>query len=165
LIQELNRWANKKEDGTVLTVGKISTQPGSVNVIPASTMFTVDVRIYDSAVFESTLTELKQLIEDNVQALGTEYNLKEIKTQKPVAFSPQLVNLIEKESQKQEYSYINMKSGAGHDAMYMNEIAETAMIFVPSVNGISHSPEEYTSWEDIEKGVNVLYGVMERLVE
>lgn len=165
LIQELNRWANKKEDGTVLTVGKINAQPGSVNVIPASTIFTVDVRIYDSAVFESTLSELKQLIDDKVQALDTEYELTEIKTQKPVAFSPQLVNLIEKESKEQKYSYTKMKSGAGHDAMYMNEITDTAMIFVPSINGISHSPEECTSWEDIEKGVNVLYGVMERLVE
>src|SRR5699024_4031935 len=165
LIQELNIWANKRKDGTVLTVGKINTQPGSVNVIPSSTGFTVDVRIYDLVTFKSTLAELKQLIDDKAQTLNTEYELKEIKTQRPVEFSPRLVDLIEKVSEKQNFPYLNMKSGAGHDAMYLNEITDTAMIFVPSTKGISHSPEEHTSWEDIEKGVNVLYGVMESLVE
>jgi N-carbamoyl-L-amino-acid hydrolase len=58
-----------------------------------------------------------------------------------------------------------MISGAGHDAKYMNHIAPSGMIFVPSIGGKSHCPEELTSWEDIEKGVNVLLYVVYALAQ
>lgn len=165
VIQALNNWAKKKEDGTVLTVGKINVEPGSVNVIPATTTFTVDVRLYDATIFQETLSEVKQLVDEKVQASEQEYRIEEIRTQEPLAFSSKLVHLLENICKKQKLPYLKMKSGAGHDAMYMSNITDTAMIFVPSDRGISHSPEEYTEWGDIEQGVNVLYRVMEKLVK
>lgn len=165
LIQKLNQWVNRKDDGTVLTVGKIYASPGSMNVIPEKTTFTVDVRVHEEKDFDRYLTEIKRIINQISKEYSKGYDLNEIRTQAPIAFATHLTDLIENISKKQQLSCKRMKSGAGHDSMYIQNVADTAMIFVPSVNGISHSPEEHTEWKDIENGVNVLYETMKKLVE
>lgn len=136
-----------------------------MNVIPSETTFTVDVRIFEEKDFDSYLNEIKQMIRQTSNKHSVVYDLNEIRVQPPIPFSAHLINLIENISKKGNLTYKKMKSGAGHDAMYMQNVADTAMIFIPSVNGISHSPKEYTKWKDVENGVCVLYETMKKLVE
>ena len=74
----------------------------------------------------------------------------------PVHFDDRLIQLVEDAAQKRGYSSRRLVSGAGQDAQMMARICPTAMIFVPSIGGISHSPDEYTPDEDVCRGANVL---------
>ena len=73
-----------------------------------------------------------------------------------IAFPKELVDMLEGFAKERGYSYKRMASGAGHDASYLSAVAPTAMIFVPSIGGKSHCEEEYTKYEDIERGANLL---------
>jgi len=157
IIQALNEWAGKNMDGVVATVGKVHTSPGVINVVPGETSFTIDIRCSSPNQFNDCITEVKELIHTIVEENSLSYTLKEIRTHPPVQFSDRLIHILEKACEENQVSFHHMYSGAGHDAMYMSSIADTAMLFVPSVNGKSHCEEEETSWEDIEKGVTVLY--------
>ena len=79
--------------------------------------------------------------------------------------SQDLIKLIESAAQETGVKYRKMNSGAGHDAQNIASKLKTGMIFVPSVDGISHSPMEWTHWEDIEKGVQVLTQTLKFLSE
>lgn len=81
----------------------------------------------------------------------------------PVRFDAGLVSLIDEVAAERGLSRRRMTSGAGHDAQMMARIAPAAMIFVPSIGGVSHSPQEHTSGEDLAAGADVLLGVVSRL--
>lgn len=82
--------------------------------------------------------------------------LEEIWKVKHAPFAPHLIQMVRDAGRDLGLEALPMVSGAGHDASYMNQIAPTAMIFVPSIGGRSHAEEEKTSWEDCEAGANVL---------
>ena len=67
-----------------------------------------------------------------------------------------MVDLVEAEAKRRSYSTLRLPSGAGHDAQFMHTICPTAMIFIPSINGVSHAPGERSDPEDLERGANVL---------
>ena len=83
-------------------------------------------------------------------------NIEETSRVTHAHFDQRLVKRVLDTAQELEYSYHSMISGAGHDASYINQIAPTAMIFVPSIGGRSHVEVENTSWTDCEAGANVL---------
>jgi acetylornithine deacetylase/succinyl-diaminopimelate desuccinylase-like protein len=83
----------------------------------------------------------------------------------PVSVPPRLADLLKVESKKLGYPYMLLPSGAGHDAQILADKADVAMIFIPSPDGISHSPQEAIRWEDLEKGTNLLLQALIRLVE
>lgn len=165
IIEKISQWAKDRADGTVATVGNIRTNPGTINVIPGETFFTVDARYPKADLFEQCIEEIKELINRCVQRDSITCSINETRTFPPVRFSSRVVNTVEEVCTDQQISYRRMISGAGHDAMYMNNIADTAMIFVPSIDGKSHCEEENTSWKDIEKGVSILYESMTRLAK
>lgn len=163
IIQRLSRWAGSKEDGTVATVGRIWTYPDSVNVIPGETIFTLDIRNRDHLRLSDHIKEVKEMISQTAMEANVISSIEEIGANEPVHFSPGLVEMLSDICAHKTLSYRKLVSGAGHDAMYMNRVTDTAMIFVPSVCGKSHCEEEYTSWEDIENGTNVLFEALKRL--
>ncbi len=163
VIRALSDWANGKPDGVVATVGKIKTSPDIINAVPGETTFTIDIRCPDEDQFDAYFAEVHELIRRVVSEDELTCTIDEIKTHPPVVFSERVVGTIDEVCRDLEVSYRSMASGAGHDAMYMHNIADTAMIFVPSINGKSHCEEEETRWEDIEQGVNVLYEAIVRL--
>ena len=81
----------------------------------------------------------------------------------PCHLSQEIIAVIDKAAHEMGILAKRMNSGAGHDAMNIAEKVKTAMIFVPTVNGISHSPLEWTNWEDVEKGIRVLTRTMQDL--
>ncbi|ASN04355.1 Zn-dependent hydrolase [Virgibacillus necropolis] len=164
-IKKISDWAKNEPEGIVATIGKIQTNPDIINAVPGETSFTIDIRCPREDQFEQCVKEVKEIIEKIVNEDSLTYSINEIRTHSPVIFSNRIVATIEEVCKGQNLSYRLMSSGAGHDAMYMNNIAETAMIFVPTVNGKSHCEEEDTLWTDIEKGASVLYETLASLAE
>lgn len=148
---------------TVCTVGTMAFEPNAVNVIPSQAVFTVDVR----SPYEDQLKAEEQALADYLRELEATDHVK-ISTQRlvrfqPVQFDEKIVALVEASAQVRGLTHRRMTSGTGQDAQMMARICPTAMIFVPSVKGISHNPEEFTREEDLIAGANVFLDVVAQL--
>lgn len=146
--------------GQLATVGAIVLHPNLINVIPHSAEFTLDLRNCDEATLKSAEKEFAQFMDEQCQAALLTYSSKHLARFAPVQFDPELIDKVEAISQQFGYSSRRMFSGAGHDAQMFAPNCPTTMIFVPSIKGISHNPEEYTLCEQIEKGANVLFNLV-----
>jgi beta-ureidopropionase / N-carbamoyl-L-amino-acid hydrolase len=163
IVKEIHEYAKGKNDGSLVTVGRIQAIPGIVNAVPGQTIFSIDVRHAELEKLKSNIHDIKTLVNKRVAEVNLSYTIEDIWSKDPVQFSPILIHTLEETCETYDFPYKRIVSGAGHDAMYMNNITDTAMIFVPSIAGKSHCKEEDTSWKDIEKGVTVLYDVLRSL--
>ena len=143
--------------GSVATMGRLHNQPDIRNVIPGHTFFTIDYRQYQPEQYEKGQEKVKHLIKETAEKHGLDYTLKQTVDAKPVRFNPEMVNLIETQTKKLGYTHKRIHSGAGHDAQFLTHTCPTAMIFVPSIGGKSHSPQEKTLDQDLLNGANLLY--------
>jgi N-carbamoyl-L-amino-acid hydrolase len=162
---KVNVFARKlvEASGGVATVGTISFKPNAVNVIPSKTEFTVDLRNPNKDKLDSDEAALAEYMESLEKTDGVKVTMQRMTNFDPVQFDQGIVELIEKACAERGFSSRRMTSGAGQDAQMMARIAPTAMIFVPSVNGISHNPQEYTSDENCINGANVFLDVVAEL--
>jgi N-carbamoyl-L-amino-acid hydrolase len=140
----------------VATVGEIQNSPNSRNIIPDGVRFTLDLRSWNDDLVHKAWEELKMDFQKVSNRRGCPVRLEEIWEVDHAPFSPELVKMVRDASRGLGLDPHPMVSGAGHDAGYMNQIAPTAMIFVPSIGGRSHAEVENTSWEDCETGSSVL---------
>ncbi|MFZ7165783.1 Zn-dependent hydrolase [Avibacterium avium] len=145
---------------TVATVGNLTAKPGVMNVVPGYCELLVDIRGIHQQARESVFIALENQIEQVSKKRGLNIELQVISKDTPIVLAESMVNSITNATQSLGYSYELMPSGAGHDAMHMATICPTGMIFVPSKNGISHNPLEFTDWKDIEAGINVMQKVV-----
>lgn len=149
---------------TVCTVGTMALEPNAVNVIPSKAVFTVDVRNPNEEKLKeeemALATYLKKLEETDHVRIHTERLVRF----EPVEFDNGICKITEKMAEKRGLSHCRMTSGAGQDAQMMARICPTAMIFVPSVKGISHNPKEYTRDEDLVGGANVFLDVVAEIL-
>lgn len=156
LFCRLRELASSRKDGTVITVGCCEIKPNEINVIPGKTLFTLDIRQF----IHDRYLETKELAIQLFHEVAEKHNLSgviNIKTEVlPTTFPENMVQLIEDGAKSYNYSFKRMPSGAGHDAQIMHEVCPTTMIFTPSLGGVSHTPLERTSYEDIAKATNVL---------
>lgn len=136
--------------GIVGTVGKMDILPGSPNVIPGQVIVNLEIRGLE----ESVLDLAEHQLEEEAQKLPATFVQTSYKP--PVESDSRLVQALVAACEDHDYAYSRMASGAGHDAMCMADIAPQAMLFVPSRNGVSHSPDEYTSPADCVAGAQVL---------
>ena len=143
-------------DYTVATVGTIKVQPNSVNVVPGSCTFNLEIRDQDAAVIECIEKNAKAYLEQVCKEMGEEYTFTQISYHEPAPMSEWVKAAIETEVQKMGVDYKVVPSGAFHDSLIMTAVFPTGMIFVPSVDGISHSRYEFTEDADIEQGAQLL---------
>lgn len=141
---------------TVATVGTIKVTPHSVNVIPGTCTFSLEIRDQSNEVMDCIEMKLKDSIERISEKYKVSYVFADTSSHEPAPMCEWVKDLIEKSVDELGYKYITIPSGAFHDALIMAGTFPTGMIFVPSVKGISHSRYEFTSMEDIEKGCKVL---------
>ena len=138
------------------TVGSIRLDPGLINVVPRKAILTVDLRNPE----ERRLKEAEAHLIDYLEALSLEDGVsieeKRLARTLPVAFDLEIVRTIERSARTLGQPIRRMTSGAGHDAQMMARICPAAMIFVPSVDGVSHNPAENTEPEHLILGANVL---------
>jgi N-carbamoyl-L-amino-acid hydrolase len=149
---------------TLATVGTIDFEPGAVNVIPSKAVFTVDLRDPDGAKLTEAEKRLAAFLEKTALDEGVRISSEHLVRFEPVVFDRELVQAVEETAASKGLSSMRLVSGAGHDAQMMARVCRTAMIFVPSAGGISHSPEEHTSGEDLAAGVEVLLDVVLRVL-
>ena len=156
----VRRLANEIGGDQVGTVGSVKLFPDLINVIPNKAVVTVDVRNTDEARLKDAERRVAAFAEETAKAEGCTVESKRLARFEPVIFDAGMADLIERTAKGLGFSVRRMTSGAGHDAQMMQRVAPTAMIFVPSVDGISHNVREFTRPADLEAGANVLLQVM-----
>jgi N-carbamoyl-L-amino-acid hydrolase len=147
------------EHGIVGTVGKLDVEPGAPNVIPGRVRVHVEIRGLD----EATLDMAEEALRSRADAAGADFSPLSAKA--AVQSDPRLVDALAQACRALDLSYLQMPSGAGHDAMNMAFLCPMAMLFVPSQGGVSHSPDEYTAPEDCVNGARVLLAALLRIDE
>ncbi len=141
----------------VATVGRLEVSPGAINAIPGEVFMTFDLRDIVEAQRDRLEQTVRAAIDRIASAAGLAYEVEELTRHKPVLLPEHMVNAVVGACEAAGVPIHRLPSGAGHDAQVMAEITDTAMIFVRSQDGISHSPREYSSPEDIVAGAEVLY--------
>lgn len=158
IVVKAEELAKEIGNGTVATVVQMKIKPGSSNVVPSQTTFSVDIRSksmdYINQVVEGMEKSLEEIVEKNKDL---SYEINDLLNVNPVKMSDDIKDLFSLKAKELGLSAKNMLSGAGHDAMIMGEIVDTGLIFVPSKNGRSHSPLEWTDYEDLQKGIELIY--------
>ena len=166
LIVELERLASGSPSATTVgTVGVIRALPGAINVVPGEAEIEVDVRDSDGAVRRSVVDALLAFASELCARRGLRLEIETIAEDHPATCSDLVVDATAAACAELGLSSRRMISGAYHDAMVLGSHVPIGMIFVPSAGGISHHPDEYTSPEEIDAGVDVLAGVLARLAE
>lgn len=156
LILEINRIAKEVGDGTVGTVGELEVSPNASNVIPGYVQFSVDVRSTKEENIKGVYDEFLKEIDIIKKEEDVDIEITKSLYIPPINMHKDIIDTMEEISSRLGYRYMRMNSGAGHDAMNMAKIAPTSMIFVPSKNGLSHHPDEWTDYEDLKKGIEVM---------
>ncbi|MED3841213.1 hydantoinase/carbamoylase family amidase [Niallia circulans] len=146
----------EQHNGTVATIGVLSIPMGAMNVVPGTVEMKVDIRSTSTASRNKVLTALLKKMEDVQERRGLTITSQEISKEEPVQLSKELTFQIEKICLEKKLPYQWMQSGAGHDAMNMTSFGPVGLIFIPSLNGISHHPDEHTDLDDILIGIDVL---------
>jgi N-carbamoyl-L-amino-acid hydrolase len=162
MILKVNELPDRMGGNMVATVGEIQNYPNSRNIIPDKVHFTVDIRSWDDDHAIKAWDLVRKDFEDIAARRGCPIKIEETWRVAHSPFDETRVQLIMDCADSLGYSCLQMVSGAGHDASYMNQVCPTAMIFVPSIGGRSHVEVENTRWEDCEAGANVLLHAMLR---
>ena len=149
--------AIRSESGRqVATVGRLNVTPNTTNVIPGQVVLTVDLRDLDQSKIDRFTARFEQIAREIGAATSTKFAFTQLVNSAPAISDSRILNVIESSATALGLSHQRMPSGAGHDAQEVAHIAPMAMIFVPSVGGISHSPKEFSRADDIANGANVL---------
>ncbi len=155
-IEAVNRVATSMPGRQVATVGKIQAIPGAYNVIPGRVILGLDVRDLDESRIQMMFEKISDEAQQIAQASGTKISFHQIVDDRPALTDTRLRRLIADSAKQLNLSTKLLPSGATHDAQSMARIGPIGMIFVPSIGGISHAPEEFSRPEDVVNGANVL---------
>ncbi|WP_256680669.1 Zn-dependent hydrolase [Pseudomonas sp. LTJR-52] len=160
VVEAVNRAAHLHLPHACGTVGCLEVYPASRNVIPGQVQMTIDFRHLDSTHLDAMVAETTEAIENACQRHGLSYTLTPTADFPPLHFKTGCVNAVRRGAQHYGYSYQDIVSGAGHDAIFVAELGPAAMIFVPCENGISHNEIENAQPEHLAAGCNVLLSAM-----
>jgi len=156
LVEAVNRVVISIPGSQVGTVGRVEVSPGAPNVIPGEVVLTIEVRALEMSriqeVIEVVQAEAEVIGEEN----GTPITIEEYYLSGAAPSDERFRGWGEGAAAELGLTHRRMPSGAGHDAQSVAHFAPMGMIFIPSVGGVSHHPEEYSRPDDIEAGVNVL---------
>ncbi|HEY6980297.1 Zn-dependent hydrolase [Reyranella sp.] len=161
----VRRLAREMGGHQVATVGTLSLRPNLINVVPNLAVFTVDLRNTDDALLKEAETRLAAHVREVAREERLAVESRSLARFEPVAFDAGLVDRVEHHARGLSLSTRRMPSGAGHDAQMMQRLCPTAMIFVPSVAGLSHNVREHTEPADLVAGAEVLFNLVLELAE
>jgi N-carbamoyl-L-amino-acid hydrolase len=149
--------------GSFVTVGKVHVSPGAFSIVPGRADFSFEFRSRSKETLGTLENELFAIAEDVASTRGLEFVSRVMDATEPVAVPDHLTDLLGDSCEKLGFSSIRLGSGAGHDAQILAAKGPSAMIFIPSPDGLSHAPEESIRKDDLEKGANVLLNSLIRL--
>lgn len=164
IISAFPKLAEEVGNGTVITTGQLEVFPNGSNVIPSKVIFSVDIRSGEEEKVQQAISKVITLIESkntpNVQSVS-----EQLLHTTPKVMDKQVRSLLVEACEKADISYCQISSGAGHDAMVFSDYTACGMIFIPSRDGLSHCPEEWSDTNHLAKGATILYETALRLTE
>lgn len=156
VTEAVHQIAMRHQPNAVGAVGQVNVFPNSRNVIPGKVVFTIDIRSPEQAKLDAMKAEVIAAAQSIATELGLGCAIEEVGHFDPVAFDPDLVKVVRASTEKLGFSHMDIVSGAGHDACWINRIAPTVMIMCPCVDGLSHNEAEEISPEWAAAGTDVL---------
>ena len=156
ITERVHQIAMSHQPNAVGAVGQVKVFPNSRNVIPGKVVFTVDIRSPEQAKLDTMKGEVMRAAHAVAAELGLGCAIEEVGHFDPVAFDPGLVKIVRQSAENLGFSHMDIVSGAGHDACWMNRVAPTVMIMCPCVDGLSHNEAEKISPEWAAAGTDVL---------
>lgn len=165
VISKIADWAREKADGTVATTGYINTIPGGMNIVAEKVEFTVDIRSSNNDNINDITRRIRAALDAETKAMGGSYEMDNKLTITPVQLSEEMLAIMEKDCHEKGYSCKRLASGAGHDALEIGQVIPTVMLFVPSKDGRSHCPVEFTKYSDFAKASVIMTDLAEDLLE
>ena len=164
VISKIPDWAREKADGTVATTGYINTVPGGMNIVAEKVEFTVDIRSKNNDNINDIARRIRAALDREVSAMGGSYEIDTKLVITPVNLSQEMLSVMEESCKAHDYSYKYLPSGAGHDSLEIGQVLPTVMIFVPSKEGRSHCPVEFTKYSDLAKASVVMAELAQKLL-
>lgn len=164
VISKIPDWAREKADGTVATTGYIKTVPGGMNIVAEKCEFTVDIRSKNNDNINDIAHRIRAALDREVAAMGGSYEIDTKLVITPVELSGEMLSIMEESCKEHGYSYKYLPSGAGHDSLEIGQQIPTVMVFVPSKDGRSHCPVEFTRYSDLAKAAVIMTELAEELL-
>ena len=146
----------EKLDGIVATFGIVELSPGSINVIPGKSRFTLDIRSLDNNLIASSVEKFKEIVSKVAERRKLRFKVENTNIAPSCECSSRIINMLEKSVEDIGYKPFTFPSGAGHDAQEMKNLTDMGMLFVRCKDGISHNPLESVKSEDLEIASEVL---------
>ena len=153
-VREVVRAETGRQVGTV---GYMKAEPGAINVIPGRAEFPVELRDLDDKTIDRMWEKIQETFKATDKVESVETNCTALDDVKAARTDPAMQTAIRDAAKSLGLATLDLPSLAGQDSQQIAKIAPMAMIFVPSKDGISHSPKEFTSWHNIANGAEVLY--------
>lgn len=164
IISQLPDFAIDEGEGTVITTGRLEVFPNGANVIPEKVVFSVDIRSGKEEKVRNAIRKTIAMIESYSET-GIRTSVEELLYIQPKELNMEIRSLLKQESSRLEIPYCSINSGAGHDAMIFSDITNVGMIFIPSKDGLSHCPEEWSDARHLADGVHILFEAAKNLTE
>jgi acetylornithine deacetylase/succinyl-diaminopimelate desuccinylase-like protein len=146
----------KEFPNCVVNVGKMDFAPGAFNIVPARVDLALEFRSPDENEFDRLDQALIELAQKDVERFGLELKVEFLGNHSPSIMSEKIQRAYADACDDLGLTHMSLPSGAGHDGQSLADLCPVGMIFVPSVNGASHSTREFTKWDDCVNGANVL---------
>jgi allantoate deiminase len=157
LVLQLEGLARGLGEGTVMTVGRIECRPNAINVVPERVEFTIDFRSADNAVLAEGDKRIRELVAQVAERRGLKTLIERTEDAAAVGMDPRVVDALRRSAGGIGFGDLpTATSGALHDAAVLAAHVPTAMLFVPSRDGISHNPGEFSRAEDVMLAARVL---------
>jgi allantoate deiminase len=164
IIGQLPELAIGKGEGTVITTGRLQVFPNGANVIPDRTVFSVDIRSGKEENVLQVIEEVKQLVV-SYNGNGIQTSIEQQLYIQPKKMNQDIITLLKDKSSHFNIPSCSINSGAGHDAMVFSDFTDVGMLFIPSKDGLSHCPEEWSDSQHIANAVQILYEAAKQLTE
>ena len=148
---------------SVATIGRVDIFPGAANVVPGRVDFSLEVRDTESAVLAELADAFRRTLSTLARRRDLMFEFEVLSEIEPIRCDPGVLQEVQDAAAALGVETLRMPSGAAHDTQIMTGLTRAGMIFVPSRDGRSHSPAEWTAWEDIEIGANTALNALYRL--
>jgi len=156
LVEAVQDVVTQEPGRQVGTVGKLEVFPNAPNVVPGLVKHSIELRDLSAEKIARLADQIQKRAQEIAKETGTEIIVHRVEHDPPAVAAPEIQEKIEAAAAGLGLRTMRLPSGAGHDAQMLAKVGPIGMIFVPSVDGISHSPKEFTNWKDCANGANVL---------
>ncbi|WP_157692458.1 M20 family metallo-hydrolase [Paenibacillus tuaregi] len=163
IVTKVKEMIESYNGNTTVTFGKFEVEPNIPSIIPEKVTFTQDIRSEDSKIVEHGLEMVYEIVKNTCAKYKVDYEIKRIGHMEAVIFDDKIKHIIEESVIERGDKFNYLFSGAGHDAFQISNLYPVGMIFIKTVGGKSHCPEEDAHFADIEKGLNVLLDTVLKL--